>query len=47
MKAILIYDIEAEKLEKLSEELDVSEAEIIEALLDAIEDWKIDIKDYL
>lgn len=32
MKTIRIYDTEAERIEKLCEELDTTEAEVIEAL---------------
>lgn len=47
MKNINVYDIEAEKLDKICEEHDTSEAEIIEALFDIIDDLKIDLSEYL
>lgn len=47
MKNLNVYDIEAEDIEKLAEENDVTIAEVVEALMDAVRDWDIDIKDYL
>ena len=47
MKLISVYDIEASAIEKLSEKHDVTEAEIVTALLDAIEDNGIDIGEYI
>lgn len=38
MKAIYVYDIEAEALEKKAEELDTTVAEIIEQLCDYLEE---------
>lgn len=47
MKNLNVYDIEAEDIEKIAEENDVTIAEVVEALMDAVRDWDIDIKDYL
>ena len=47
MTSISIYDIEAEKLENICEELDTTEAEVIEALLNAVDAGDIRIKDYI
>lgn len=41
MKYIEVYDIEAEKLEKLAEEHGATVAEIVEALLDQTEDIEL------
>lgn len=47
MTRVNIYDIEAEKIDALEREHDASEAEIIQALFEALEDNDIDLKDYL
>ena len=47
MTNIGVYDIEAEKLEKLADDNDTSVAEIVEAIFDAINDAQINIGDYL
>lgn len=47
MTRISIYDIEAEQIETLSDAHDVSDADVIEALFEAIKDNDIDINDYL
>ena len=47
MKNLNVYDIEAEDIEQIADENDVSIAEVIEALMDAIRDNDIDIKNYL
>lgn len=47
MKNISIYDTEAEVIETMCDTYDVSEAELIEAILDAIKDNDIDMEDYL
>ena len=47
MKNITVYDIEENKIEKLCNEYDITEAELIEALLEAIEDNNINITDYI
>ena len=47
MKQILIYDDTNEVIEKLVEKTDTTEAEVVQALLDAIADNGIDIENYL
>ena len=47
MQTITIYDIEEEKINEMCDEHDTTEAEIIEAILEAIKDNHININDYL
>lgn len=47
MKNLNVYDIEAEDIEQIADENDVTIAEVVEALMDAVRDNGIDIKDYL
>lgn len=47
MTRIDIYDIEAEKIETICDEKDTTAAELIEALLDAVEAGDINLDDYL
>lgn len=47
MQNINIYDIESERIERLSIVLDVTAAEIVEALFDAIDKNDIDLEEYL
>ena len=47
MKNITVYDIEAEDIEKLTEEHDCTEAELIEAMMEAIRAEGIRLQDYL
>lgn len=47
MKNLNVYDIEAEDIEQIAEENDVTIAEVIEALMDAVRNGDIDITDYL
>lgn len=47
MKSIMVYDIEAEDLEKLADECDETIAVVVEALMDAVRAEGIDIKDYI
>lgn len=47
MKSITVYDIEAEKIEEICEKKDTTSAELIEALLQAVEDGEIELNDYL
>ena len=47
MKSISVYDIEADKIEKLCDEYDTTSAELIEKFIMAVEDGDIDLKDYL
>lgn len=42
MKSILAYDIEANEIEKISEENDIPECEIIEMLMEYVEQMKED-----
>ena len=46
MQRISVYDIEAEQIEKICEERNTTEAELIEALLSAVEDGTINLEDY-
>ena len=43
MKRIEVYTDDAERIEKLCEEHDMSEYELIQILLDAVEDGDIEI----
>lgn len=47
MKNISIYDIEYDRLDKIADAHDVTDADIIEALLDAVDNGDIKIEDYL
>jgi hypothetical protein len=47
MVNITVYDIEGEDIEKLTEEHDCTEAELIEAMMEAIRAEGIDLKNYL
>ena len=47
MTRIMAYDWNAQEIEQIAEQADVPEAEVIEALLDALKDNNIDINDYL
>lgn len=47
MKNLNVYDIEAEDIEQIADENDVTVAEVVEALMDAVKDNGIDIGDYL
>lgn len=47
MKNICVFDIEAEDIESLADEYNVSDAEIVEALVNAVKSGDIDIADYL
>ena len=47
MQNISVYDIEAEKIEKICEDYSTTSAELIEALVSAIEDGNIDLNDYI
>lgn len=47
MQNISVYDIEAEKLERIAEDNFSTIPEIIEALVTAIEDGDINIADYI
>lgn len=47
MKAINIYDIEAERIETLCEKHDISEAELMQAILDALDNNEIDLDEYI
>lgn len=43
MKSIMIYDIEAEEIEKLENKLDISAAEIIEYFIENFEEYLINM----
>ena len=47
MTTISVYDIEAKKIEQMCSDLNTTEPELIEALLEAIGDNGIDISDYV
>ena len=47
MKNLNVYDIEAEDIWKIAEENDVTIAEVVEALMNAVKDWDIDLTKYL
>ena len=47
MKTILVYDYEADRIEKICEELDVSEAEVIEALFNVLDYSNEDIEEHI
>ena len=42
MKTITVYDIEAEAIEKISNDNDIPECEVIEMLMDYVEQMKQD-----
>jgi hypothetical protein len=42
MKKIIVYDIEAEELEKIADANDTNVAEIVEMLMDYVEEMKND-----
>lgn len=47
MKNLNVYDIEAEDIEQIADENDVTVAEVVEALMTAVKDWDIDLTKYL
>lgn len=47
MRKINVYDIEADDIEQIADENDVTVAEVVEALMDAFRQGDIDITDYL
>lgn len=47
MKSISVYDVEADKIEKICLDKDTTSAELIEALMTAVEDGDINIDDYI
>ena len=47
MTKITVYDVEANKIEEICEDYDTTEAEVIEALIEAIEYNDIDLGDWL
>lgn len=47
MQKIRVYDLDFEKIADICEDNDVMEFEVIEAMLYAIEDEKIDISEWL
>ena len=47
MRNLNVYDIEAEEIEQVADENDVTVAEVVEALMDAMRNGDINITDYL
>lgn len=47
MQNITVYDTEADRINKLCEELDTTAAELVQAFFDIIDGEDIDITDYL
>lgn len=47
MTQIKIYDLEAEELQKWADEYDVTIAEIMEAMVDAVKSGDIRLEDYV
>ena len=47
MRNLNVYDIEADDIERIADKNDVTVAEVVEALMDAVRDWDIDITKYL
>ena len=47
MRTVNAYDYEAEEIEKLADQNDVTEAQIIQALLEAVKYNEIDIAEYI
>ena len=47
MERIWIYDAEDKKVEEICNKLDVTTAEVVEALFTALEENKIDLTDYI
>ena len=47
MRNLNVYDIEADDIEKIADENDTTVAEVVEALMDAVRDWDIDLTKYL
>ncbi len=47
MTRISVYDIEAETIEDICEKYDCTEAHLIKALIEALEDHAFDLEDYL
>lgn len=47
MKSISVYDVEAKKIEKYCDEHSTTAAEVIEAMMTALEDEGIKLEDYI
>lgn len=47
MQRISIYDTEAEKIEQFCDEHSTTAAEVIEAMMTALEDERIKLEDYI
>lgn len=47
MTSITCYDVDANEISQLADELDVTEAALVEALLEAVHDCDIDLEDYV
>ena len=47
MQSISCYDIENERIQELCEQYDATEAEIVEALIAAVDDGTVVLGDYI
>ena len=47
MEKITVYDVEAEEINSICTEKDITEAQLIQALLEAVKDNNIDIEEYI
>lgn len=47
MQSISCYDIEGDRIEELCDQYDITAAELIEALISAVDDGTVDLGDYL
>lgn len=47
MTRVTIYDTEAKRIEEIAEDVGVTEAEVVEAIFDIIDNKEICIEDYL
>lgn len=47
MRNLNVYDIEADDIEQIADKNDVTVAEVVEALMEAVKDWDIDLTKYL
>ena len=46
MTSISVYEVEAKRIEKICDDKDTTSAELIEALLDAVDNGDICLEDY-
>ena len=47
MTRISVYDVEAEIIDKICEEHDITSADLVQALLEALDDNAFDLEDYI